>query len=243
MRICAAQTQPVPGNIAANIQKHLSLVELAISEQARLILFSELSLTGYEPGMAEKLATTADDHRFRIFQTLSDSYRISICAGMPLRTAAGITISLLIFQPRHPLIVYSKQHLHADETPFFVPGQDQVFIGRGPVKAGMSICYELSVPEHAARIHEAGAKYYLSSVAKTASGMETAAKTLSAMAANYKMTVLLANAVGPADNFISAGGSSAWNEQGERVGQLDDSNEGILVLDTVSRDLVKYMLK
>ncbi|MNC29799.1 hypothetical protein D3C75_780630 [compost metagenome] len=48
------------------------------------------------------------------------------------------------------------------------------------------------------------------------------------------MTVLLANCVGPADTFIGAGGSAAWDSQGRLLASLDDHSEGLIVLDTTN---------
>ena len=46
------------------------------------------------------------------------------------------------------------------------------------------------------------------------------------------MTVLMANSVGPSDNFVSAGQSAIWSNRGELVGQLDSQQEGIVMIDT-----------
>ncbi len=42
---------------------------------------------------------------------------------MPVKSNEGILISMLIFQPRTQRQIYSKQHLHADEYPYFVNGK------------------------------------------------------------------------------------------------------------------------
>ncbi|MNN90565.1 hypothetical protein D3C81_2085320 [compost metagenome] len=46
------------------------------------------------------------------------------------------------------------------------------------------------------------------------------------------MPVLMANCVGPADTFIGAGGSAAWDSQGRLLASLDDHSEGLIMLDT-----------
>jgi len=38
--------------------------------------------------------------------------------------------------------------------------------------------------------------------------------------------------VGPADTFIGAGGSAAWDSQGQLLASLDDTCEGLILLDT-----------
>ena len=45
--IAVAQTCPVKGDVDANLEDHLRLAGCAASEGAQLVLFPELSLTGY----------------------------------------------------------------------------------------------------------------------------------------------------------------------------------------------------
>ena len=49
--IAAAQSISVPGNLAANIARHCAFVEKAASAGVQLLLFPELSLSGYEPDL------------------------------------------------------------------------------------------------------------------------------------------------------------------------------------------------
>jgi len=66
-----------------------------------------------------------------------------------------------------------------------------------------------------------------------------AAKTLSDIASKYSMTALMCNCVGPCDNFQAAGKTAIWNDKGALVAQLDDTNEGILVIDTDTHELIQ----
>jgi predicted amidohydrolase len=113
MKISVAQTRPVKGNIEANILNHRRLIEIAISENVELIIFPELSITGYEPELAQELATTQDDVRFDIFQQLSDTHNITIGIGVPTKTEAGIRISTVVFNK----IKHAKPTLNS----FYIP--------------------------------------------------------------------------------------------------------------------------
>jgi len=242
MKICAAQTRPVKGDIESNIENHKRLVDLAVAQGADMIVFPELSITGYEPALAKELATHKDDERLNIFQTISDTEKIIITMGMPIRSENGIFIGMIIFQPNVIRQLYCKQHLHADEIPYFIPGNKQVYLEEGKNKLAFSICYELSVPEHAANVNKNGANIYISSVAKTEDGVSKAIQTLSTTAKQYSMMVIMSNCIGHCDNFDCGGKSSAWNNEGELIGQLDDSTEGVLILDTVTGQVVKKIL-
>jgi len=239
MKICVAQTRPVKGDIESNIDTHKKLIDLAVFNGADTIIFPELSLTGYEPELAKELATDKDDSRFDDFQKISDSKNIIIGAGMPVKSDPGILISMIIFQPHKPRHTYSKQYLHSDEYPYFVNAQQQApLIGNGN-KIAIAICYELSVPEHSENAYKSGAEIYIASVAKTADGVEKAVKSLSGIAGKYSMTVLMSNCVGHCDNFDCGGKTSIWNNKGLLVAQLNDTDEGIIIIDTDTQELIE----
>ena len=54
--IAAAQSSSVKGDIEENIRRHCEIAALADSHGAHVIVFPELSLTGYEPTVAAELA-------------------------------------------------------------------------------------------------------------------------------------------------------------------------------------------
>ena len=57
MRLFLGQTRPIKGDIHHNIENHTKFIELAISHRADMVVFPELSITGYEPTLAKELAT------------------------------------------------------------------------------------------------------------------------------------------------------------------------------------------
>ncbi len=242
MRLCSAQIQPIKGNIESNIQKHISFIHLAVDNGANLIFFPELSLTGYEPTLAKKLATSQEDTRFNIFQEISDTKQLIICIGIPTQYQNDICISMVIFQPHTSRQTYSKQILHADEFPFFVNGEKQVFISYKNHKIAPAICFESLQDEHVVDACANGVSIYLASVAKSAKGVEKANLHYPKIAQNLNFTVLMANSVGPADDFVSTGNSAVWNNEGLRIAQLDDAHEGIIIYDVETQEYVTQVL-
>jgi predicted amidohydrolase len=239
MKLCVAQTRPVKGDVQRNIAKHIELLDLAAANGADAVIFPELSLTGYEPTLAKELATRPDDNRFEPFQKIVDAKRMTIGVGVPTKNTSGICISMILFRPQHPRQIYSKGYLHADEEPFFVPGQNPVRLKDGKTNIALAICYELSVPEHSEKAFKNGAQIYIASVAKTASGVEKAIHTLSDIARKYSMMVLMSNCAGLCDGVECGGKSSIWNNEGRLLGQLNDMNEGIIIIDTGTQEIIK----
>ena len=242
MKICAAQTRPARGKVISNIENHKRLISLAVSNDADAIIFPELSITGYEPELAKELATDANDNRFDVFQEISERERIIIGIGVPTKNAAGICISTIVFQPQKPRQTYSKKYLHADEEPFFISGRNSADL-INDTEIALAICYELSIPEHSENAFKSRATIYAASVVKTTAGVEKACHSLSAIAKKYSMTVLMANSVGMSGDGECAGKTSVWNDEGALVGQLNDADEGIIIIDTNTRETIEKTMR
>jgi len=242
MKICIAQTRPIKGNISANINKHKKLIELASASTASAIFFPELSVTGYEPELAAKLSTNQEDKRFDGLQQMSDTNKITIGLGVPIKTDTGIQIGMVFFQPGKPRQTYAKQQLHTDELPYFVNGEKQTILIVGDRKIAPAICYESLQPEHADKASKLGAEIYVASVAKSQNGINKAMRHYPEVAKRYTIPVLMANCVGFCDNFNSVGKSSVWTNQGILVGQLDHESEGFLIFDTETEEVAEQII-
>jgi len=239
MKICAAQTRPITGDIPGNIANHKQWIERAVADGAELIIFPELSLTGYEPTLAKALATEQGDTRFDDFQALSDANGITIGVGVPTKHETGICISMLLFQPHTARRVYAKSYLHPDEEAFFIRGHSAPQLQVNHTNVALAICYEISVPEHLESALKFGPGIYVASVAKFVNGIHKAIERLSKVAADCAMPVLMANCVGFADGGHCAGKTSVWNNRGSLIGQLNDADEGMLIFDTETQALIE----
>lgn len=238
MKICMVQTRPFPGDMQRNLEQHKRLIDTAVSPQPDFIIFPELSLTGYEPTLAQELALHLADGRLADFQTIANTHQLTVGVGAPIIQPTGICIGMVLFQPHQPRQLYAKKYLHVDEEPFFVSGQSSVGLLGDENNVALAICYELSVPAHAQHAYENGAAVYIASVAKYATGVAAAHERLAEIARRFALPVLMGNSVGAADGGICTGNTAVWNAKGELLSQLDDTHEGILIFDTGTQDII-----
>ncbi|WP_428740204.1 carbon-nitrogen hydrolase family protein [Tenacibaculum sp.] len=243
MKICIAQTNPVRGDIQKNIDNHKRLIELSIKNEADLIIFPELSLTGYEPELVESLAFTKDDERLDEFQEISNTNQIIIGVGVPIKNKNGICISMAIFQPYKPREIYSKEHLHPGEEKYFVSGENLPPIEFKDHRIGFAICYETSISEHSEKAFKNGSNVYMASVLNSINGVDKDLNRISNIAKKYKMISLMANFVGKSGGYDCAGKSSIWNENGQLIEQLDGVNEGIAIVDIETLETIKMQIE
>lgn len=231
MKLALAQTRAVVGDVDANVRNHLRLIGIAVAAGAHAVVFPELSLAGYEPKLCGELALDLGDARLHVFQRASDSRAAIVAVGAPLRTSGKPQIGLVLFQPHTARRAYAKQHLHADEVPFFAPGPPTPGVLDTAPKLGLAICYELSVEAHAEATFRAGARAYVASVAKTSKGVAAAHARLAAIAARFGAQALMVNCIGDCDGATCTGGSAFWNARGDRVAVLGEAQQGVLLCD------------
>jgi predicted amidohydrolase len=237
MRIAVAQIEAIKGNVERNLAKHVRWIREAISNNAYLVVFPELSLTGYEPDLAAQLATTQDDVRLDKIQDLSDNHGICIGIGLPTKRDGNTYVSMVIFRPFKERITYSKQYLYPTEVSVFTPATNPLVLEFETEIIAPAICYELSNKEHYEFAAQNNATVYLASVLNSVNGVDGDLTKLSAIARDYKMVTFMANYVGESGGYTCAGKSSVWNEHGELIGQLGDTKEGLLIYDTKLKEI------
>ena len=242
MNISIAQIKPVKGDIPANLEKHIQFIDLAVSLKASSVFFPELSLTGYEPELAKELAIDHNDHRLDKFQQISDHEKITIGVGVPTIYQKGVRISMIIFQPEKPRIMYSKQQLHEDEFLYFESGHEQILITFENQKVIPAICFESLQIDHADKAVGLGGQIYIASVAKSQNGINKAYEHYPEVARKHKIPVLMLNCIGECDNFISKGYSSVWTKEGKLIAQLESQHEGIIVFNNETEKVIKQVI-
>lgn len=237
MRIAVAQVEPLKGNIEENIENHLRWISRAAGN-ADLIVFPELSLTGYEPELADALATNQNDKRLDCFQMMSDERNITIAVGVPTKNGGNLHISMILFRPFKERITYSKQYLYPTEVSIFTAGVNPLVLNVESDIVAPAICYELSNREHHEVAVKQNATVYMASVLNSVAGVDGDLKKLADIAKTYKMVAVMANFVGESGGYKCAGKSSVWNDKGELVAQLGGEEEGLIIYDTIKKELI-----
>jgi predicted amidohydrolase len=232
MKIAAAQIKPIANNIHANIEKHLQFIDLAIKQEAKIIAFPEMSLTGYEREMAAELAFEIHDERLTAFKKQAQSNGILIIAGAPVKINSALHIGAFIFLPNGTSAVYTKQFLHDGEEKYFTPNHTyNPLIPFHNEQISLAICADINNQSHAAQAANRKTTVYIAGIFYTPKGISDGYEKLSGYAAKYAMNVLMANFVGSSYGMEAAGKSACWNNQGKLVAKLNDTEEGILTVE------------
>jgi predicted amidohydrolase len=239
MKIAIVQFKPTKGDIEKNIETHQEWIEQAARFNVHMIVFPELSLTGYEPELAAALATHKNDERFDCFQKLSDLHGITIGVGAPTREQNKLHISMILFQPQKERSTYSKQYLYHTEISIFSPATNPFVLPIESEIVAPAICYELSNPGHVAYAAQNHATMYVASVLNSVNGIDSDQQKLSAIAQKYNLTTFMANYIGESGGYQCAGRSSVWGPDGKQIIELGADEEGLIVFDTQTKEALK----
>ena len=226
--MAVAQTASTRGDIEGNVETHVRFAETAARRGARIVVFPELSLTGYEPDIAASHALTPDDPRLHTLRSTAEEHTITIVAGAPYRSPEGLHIAAFAFQPEGAR-VYTKHHLHHGEEAFFVPGVMGLQIGIDGERVSFAICADTTHPTHAEAAARGGATVYAAGVFITPTGIEVDSNQLRGYARSHQMVVLMANYAAPSGGFPTAGRSAIWDSEGETVIQATGTGEALLL--------------
>jgi predicted amidohydrolase len=227
--IALAQMAAQKGDVEANILTHLRLLDIAHKHKSDLIIFPELSLTGYEPELAKELSFDLWDHRLDPLREACSRKQITVIAGAPIKHINKPILGSFVLFPNGAGTVYSKKHLHPGEELFFNTHDWNPLLIFNEDVASLAICADILNPSHAQTAHENNSTLYLASVLITPTGYPNDTAVLRNYAREHHMTVMMANYCGSTGGYEAAGESIIINAQGQTVAALNRCQEGVLV--------------
>jgi len=228
----AAQYSALAGDIAANVRRHLDVIDAAHRQDVDILVFPELSLTGYEPALAAGLAQAADTDCVAPLRARAREAAMTVIVGLPLRAEGHDKprIAAFILHPDGSVTVQTKQHLHTGESDYFSAGTGGPLLDAGGIPLALAICADFGQSAHAAAAARAGARIYAASALIGETGYPVDSALLQGYAQRHGMAVLLANHGGPTGGWTSAGRSAFWDERGRLVAATSGPGDALLVV-------------
>ncbi|HZM83706.1 MAG TPA: carbon-nitrogen hydrolase family protein [Candidatus Limnocylindrales bacterium] len=231
LRLAVAQPFIVANDVATNAHAHAALVKEAL---ARVVVFPELSLTGYEldaPAPAPALAV--DDARL---EPLIEACRENGCVALAGAPVEGPHIAMLAITGDGVTVAYRKQWLGDVEAQRFSPGPGPAAIEVDGWRLGLAICKDTGVPRHASDTAALGIDAYLAGTVKYAHEAVPQAERAHRIATSHRVWVALASFAGPTGGGFTetAANSAIWSPDGTIVAQAGPT-PGSVIAATLSR--------
>ncbi|MGD2246111.1 MAG: nitrilase-related carbon-nitrogen hydrolase [Candidatus Aminicenantes bacterium] len=256
MKVALAQIAPRLGDIKQNLRRHLDIITEAKKKKTDLLVFPELSLTGYTlKDLTQEIAL--DPHKDDVFQILKkQSLELALIFGFAEESEDGLIYNSSAFLAKgKTLHIHRKIFLPTygmfEEGKFFARGKNFRTFFTPFGKMGMMICYDF--------LHY-GASYLLFvggsgiiTVISSAPGRgmtegqtyatshmwELMGETISRFSSAF---VIYCNRVGTEDGKLFAGGSFIYNPAGQLITKASYVDEELIVAD-IDLDEIRALRK
>jgi predicted amidohydrolase len=228
--IAAAQSASLAGEVAQNVAHHLRFAAVAAGHGVQLLIFPELSLTGYELQIARSSAIQPDSAVLNPLRDLAMREKMIIVVGAPLpNDRDDLYIGAIALLPDGSVSTYAKQHVHQSEEHVFTSGPGGSALRIGGATVELAICADATHPQHAANAAGRGADLYAVGAMIDDAGYARKVNLLGRYAEEHRMAVLLANYSGVTGGDASAGKSAIWAEDGAVVAASDGTEESLII--------------
>jgi predicted amidohydrolase len=225
LSVAVAQPECVAGDVAGNAARHAFLVRAA---RARVVVFPELSLTGYELAAAP-IVDPGDDGLSPLRQACAEAGCVAL-VGAPVAGPAGRpSIGVLAVSASGVEIAYRKLWLSADEAARFDPGPGPRLIEVDGWHLGLAVCKDTGTAQHWLDTAKLGIDVYAAGLVMAPDERGEQEQRAAAIATKLGAWVAFASFAGPTGSGYdqTAGCSGIWDRNatmlanaGSATGQL-----------------------
>ena len=222
MKIVMAQINTLVGDIKGNTQRILDVCVDQSALGVDMVVFPELTLTGYPPEDLLLRQHTTDLTAAaleRLCQDLPDG--LAVVVGYPRRQGGLLFNSAGVLYNGAVVAEYDKQCLPNyqvfDEKRYFEAGADTCVVTIKDLPIGLTICEDIWHPHPAANAAAAGAQLLINLNASPFHRGKQSERTaqVSALARTHQLPILYVNQVGGQDELVFDGGSFVVDARGD----------------------------
>jgi predicted amidohydrolase len=243
VKVAAAQISCALGDFDTNLRKIRDFASRAKKSGANLVVFPEMSDTGYSMPVIQKHARPWKNGAVNELQKIARENSITIVAGLSEREGDSIFNSQVLVDSKGELLAkYRKTHLVTaaplDERVCFSPGNEFVTSKLGDFNVGLSICYDLRFPEMArALVVKHGANVIVNSSAWPVVRAEHLRILAVARAVENQSYFIVANRIGT-DDGVTLCGVSLIVDPGGKILAVGAPDREELIEAEISDDVI-----
>ena len=163
MKLCMAQINTLVGDIAGNTQRVLEVSATQQAAGAQVVVFPELTLTGYPPEDLLLRGDLLDRTEAALAKLCAElPSDLTVVVGYPRVLGGALFNSAGVISAGKLLAQYDKQCLPNyevfDEKRYFAAGTEPCVVDIDGLAVGLTICEDIWHPEPAAQAKAAGAE-------------------------------------------------------------------------------------
>ena len=245
MRVALAQINPTVGNVEGNFKKIISSVN-KVNGKADLIVFPELSLSGYPPEdlvLKPSFLNEVSKYLEKIKEYVSKR-NIAILVGAPIKDKKNIyNAGIFIFKNNMHYVYKNKLPNYGvfDEKRIFKSGKRYNVLNFKSYRIGVLICEDMWFDGLPKYLKNQGANIFISINASPFEKykFEIRKRVSSQLIKKNKVPLIYLNQVGGQDELVFDGNSFFMNKHGEIIEQCYPWKEDIKVIKINSKRLTK----
>ena len=234
LSVALAQVNPTVGDTAGNARKVADGIARARDEGASLVVFPELTLTGYPPEDLLLKTSFLDAARAALDELAGQTRGIVALVGFPER-ADDVYNSAAVLADGRVAGIYRKIHLPNygvfDEQRYFQAGSEPALFELDGVRIGVTICEDIWEPGPPATAEAlAGAEVIVNLSASpyhAGKGLERE-RMLVQRARDSLVAVVFCNLVGGQDELVFDGHSVVIDQDGELLARAPQFEEAFV---------------
>jgi NAD+ synthase (glutamine-hydrolysing) len=255
MKIALAQTNSTVGDLCGNAKRILEFARRAAERGANVVVFPELSLTGYPPRDLLEKASFLDRTEQHLERLAADAAPLNvsiICGtvtrtgsptGLPIYNSAAVLQGGGITFRQHKMLLPTYDVF--DEARYFEPAAKQSPLALGDAVSALTICEDIWNDKQywerrrysrdpVEELATAGARILISINASPYHMGKRAQRNeiFAATARHFRVPIVYVNQVGGNDQLLFDGTSFAMNPDGEVIACAASFEEDLVLVDS-----------
>lgn len=210
LTVAAVQPPCTPRDLATNAGAHADAVR---SADARVVVFPELSLTGYE--LAADLVEPDSGALAPIVAACAATGSLAL-VGAPVGDGDRASIAMLAVDAAGVRVVYRKTWLGGAEASRYTPGGGPTVLEVDGWRLGLGICKDTGATQHTAGTAALGVDAYLAGLVHRPEELPEQEARAVVIARTCRSYVAFASSAGPTGDVYTetAGESAVWSPDG-----------------------------
>jgi NAD+ synthase (glutamine-hydrolysing) len=249
LRVALAQINPTVGDIAGNARTIARQAAAARERGAALVVFPELSLTGYPPEDLLLKTSFLDAAAVALREVAAETRGIAAVVGFPERSE-DVYNSAAVLADGEVVAVYRKMYLPNygvfDEQRYFQSGSDAAIFELNGVPIGLTVCEDIWEPGPPAMTEALGGAQVIVNLSaspyRAGYGIRRE-RMLSQRALDYLSAVVFVNTVGGQDELVFDGHSLALDQDGRVLARCPQFEEALTICTIDPREVLAARLR
>ncbi|MEA2076267.1 MAG: NAD+ synthase [Euryarchaeota archaeon] len=244
-KVALAQRNATVGDIDGNTEKIVEYIKTARDKGADLVIFPELTITGYPPKDLLLKPSFIKANKEALERVIGETDGIAVIVGFVDAIGENIYNAAALIQNRRLVGVQHKMHLPNydvfDEKRYFKPATENLVFALDGLKLGINICEDIWVDNGPTEVQaELGVDFIvnISDSPFYAGKSKVRRELIARRAKENRIPIVYVNLVGGQDDIVFDGRSYVFNKEGALIAEGKQFEEDLVIADLDGAEII-----